>query len=94
MFEFFEADQHVGVQAALPHGVGSGGVVGHAIDPGAQRATRVPAREAAPECEVDLLQQVAAILCVGLVRVGEAFECGAVSGGGFAVSVVLRSFHS
>src|ERR1035438_9879488 len=70
------------------------GVVGYAVDPGAQRAARIPAREAAPECEMYLLQQVAAMVWVGLVRPGEAFQGGAVSGGGFAVSVVLRSFHN
>jgi hypothetical protein len=43
---------------------------------------------------VDFLEQVAAMVGVGLVRPGEAFEGWAVSGGGFAVSVVLRSFHS
>jgi hypothetical protein len=43
---------------------------------------------------VDLLEQVAAMVGIGLVGAGEAFEGGAVSGGGFAVSVVLRSFHS
>src|ERR1022692_283348 len=94
LLQLFQADQGVGVDAALPYDMGYGGVVRHAINPGAQPAPRVPAREAAPEREVDLLQQVAAIVGVGLVRACQAFEGRAVCGGGFAVSVVLQSFHN
>lgn len=92
--EFFQADQKMRVHAPLPYDVGCGGVMGHPIDPGAQRATRIPARETAPKGEVDFLQQVAAMVGVRLVGAGEAFEGGAVCGGGFAVSVVLGSFHN
>ena len=94
MFEFFQADQDMRVATALPDDVGSGGVVSDAIDPGAQRATRVPACETAPEREVNLLEQVAAMVGVGLVGPSQPLERRAVSGGGLAVSVVLRSFHS
>ena len=43
---------------------------------------------------MNFLEKVAAMVRVGLVGTGQAFERGAVSGGCFAVSVVLRSFHS
>ena len=44
--------------------------------------------------EVNFLQKVAAMVRVRLVGTGQAFERRAVSGGCFAVPVVLRSFHS
>src|ERR1017187_5987467 len=95
LVQLFQAEQEIGFSAPLPHGVGRGGVVGHAIDPGAQRAARVPARETAPQRQVDLLEQVAAMVRVRLVGSGEPFQGGAVSFGGFAVPFVLcRSFHN
>jgi hypothetical protein len=94
MVELFQADQHVRVHATLPDRVGCGGVVSNTIHPGAHRATLVPTGKAAPEGKVYFLQKVATIIRVGLVGAGQAFQRGAVSGGSFAVSVVLRSFHS
>jgi hypothetical protein len=42
---------------------------------------------------MDLLEEVAEVVRVGLVGAGEAFEGGAEKGGGFAILIVLRSFH-
>ena len=78
MFEFLQADEGMRVDAPLADHVGNGGVVGDAIDPGAQGTARVPGRKTAPEGEVNLLEEVAEVIRVGLVGTGEAFEGGAV----------------
>ncbi len=44
MFEFLEADEGMRVDAPLADDVGNGGVVGNAIDPGAEGTAGVPGR--------------------------------------------------
>ena len=93
MLQLFQTHQDAGIRASLAQDIGRSGIVGHAIDPGAQGAPRFPGFETAPERQMDLLHEVAAVVGIGLVGACQAFQCGAVSGGGFAISVVLRSFH-
>src|ERR1039457_3852501 len=64
--------------AQLPAHVGRSRIVSDSIDPGAQRASVVETGETSPESNVNLLQQVAARLVVGLVGASQAFECCAI----------------
>ena len=50
------------------------GVVRHSIDPRAQRASTVIASEAAPQRDVNVLQQVAPCLGVAFVAAGQPLE--------------------
>ena len=81
------------MDSALPDDVGNGGVVGDAIDPGTEGTAGVPCGKAAPEGEVNLLEEVAQMVGVGLVGASEAFEGSAEKGGGLAILIILRSFH-
>jgi len=90
--QLFEADEFAGLEAHLAADVGGGGVVGDAIDPGAEGAAAVKGFEAAPEGDVDLLEQVAAEVGVGLPGKGEAPESRAESSNSLFVAPVPVSF--
>lgn len=65
----------------------------NAIDPGSQGAAPVETFEAAPQGEVNFLEQVAPILGIGFVSPREPLERGTERGGGLAVKVLLTLLH-
>jgi hypothetical protein len=75
--------------------MGGSGIVGDAVDPGAEGATAVEGLKAAPEGDVNLLEQIEAGFGVGLPGAGEALEGGAVEVERFfklAIAVGLSMF--
>lgn len=88
--ELVEADQD-GVGAAPGTcDVGARDVVGDPVDPGAQRAATVEARQAVPHLGVDVLLEVAAALGVGLVGAGEPGDGRAEGSDGLVEDVPTR----
>jgi len=93
-FGIFNGDEGFGFASAVAQDVGSGSVVGYAIDPGAKGAAVVESGEAAPEGEVHLLKQVLAGIGVGLPGARHADDRGAVCFNGIAIESVLRGLAS
>ena len=75
--EIIESDQRPRPLAPFVHHMGRRHVVRDAIDPCAQRALTIETIEAPPEIQVDVLEQVLALVCVELVRACEPLDCGA-----------------
>jgi hypothetical protein len=61
-FGLLQRDQGRRVSAALADHVRGGSVVGHAVDPGTERAAPVKAIEAPPQGQMNLLQEIAALV--------------------------------
>jgi len=64
-------------------------MVGNAIDPGPRRATRVEPLVTSPQLKMNLLDQVAALFRVSLVRPRQPFERAAVFVRRIPVQVIL-----
>src|SRR5581483_3881957 len=69
--DFVEADERTGARASLLHCPRDRGVMRHAVDPSSQRAAPLECFEAAPQRQMDLLQQIAAPVGIGLIGIGQ-----------------------
>ena len=76
-------------QLGLPQYVRRCHVVGYAVDPCPKRASPLESRKASPQRDVNLLQQVAALIGVGLMGTGEPSERRTMLGGDLLIQVVL-----
>jgi len=92
-FRLFERDKRREEVFALPAGVRGGGVVRYAIDPGSQGAARIETFEAAPQGEVNFLEQVSPMLRIRFVSACEPIERGMERGGGLTVKIRLTLPH-
>ncbi len=72
--QFVEREHAAGAQALAAGDVGGGHVVRHAIDPGRLRAAAVELGKAAPDGEVDVLQQVLLLVRIGLEGPRQALQ--------------------
>ena len=72
-FELFETHESR-IRAALAKNVRSDNMVGNTIDPGARGTPGIEPLEATPQLKMNLLNQVATLFGVSLVRAGESFE--------------------
>ena len=79
-FELCEAHEISRIRAALPNDVRRGGIVRDAINPRPHRTALLEFVEAAPERDVNLLKQIAALVWIRLVRAHEPLEGWAVGG--------------
>ena len=86
---FFERGELEPAQAHPAGDVRGRRVVRHPVDPGALRTAPVVTGKRPPEREMDVLQQVAAGVGVGLVGVRQALEPVAERAGRFPIEVVL-----
>jgi hypothetical protein len=68
--------------------VAGGGVVGDTVDPGAQAAAPVEPGQAAPERDVDILDQVTPRIGVGLVGPRQALDRRAELRGGGRIALI------
>src|SRR5215469_11287517 len=91
ILEFFQPHKRLG--SRLSQYVRSTHVVGHPIDPGANRATAVKVREATPKSHVNLLHKIAANVWVGLIAASQSLERRAVSCCSILVEFVLRGLN-
>jgi hypothetical protein len=73
-----------------PADLGRRRIVSHPIDPRSERAPAVEPREAAPERDVDLLQEVAAPVGIRLIRPRETSELLAELSRSFLVKLILH----
>ena len=73
-FDLIERGQTVRLPAAIAQHVCGGHVVRHAIYPGSQRTSFAESREAAPQRDMDLLQQILLQMRVRLVGTRETHE--------------------
>jgi hypothetical protein len=88
-----KAEEGVGAGAALVGDPGDGGVVGDTIGPGTESTLGLVAGEAAPESEVNLLEEFAALIRVSFIAAGETGEGGSVVGCGLIVIGVLLAHN-
>jgi hypothetical protein len=72
-FELFETHESL-KDPALAKDVRSGNVVGHPIDPGPRGTAGIEAQETPPQLKMNLLEQVATLFRVSLVRAREPLE--------------------
>ncbi len=66
-----------------------GHVMGDTVHPGSQRTSPVEMREAAPQLQMNVLEQIAARLRVRLIRAREPVERGTVALGHLSVQIIL-----
>ena len=87
-FEFFQAHE-IRKDPALAKDVRRGDMVGNAVDPGPRGTAGIEALKTPPQLKMNLLDQVAALFRVDLVRPREPFERGTVFVRRVPVQVIL-----
>jgi len=88
-FDFFQTHQASESQPPLPNDIRCCRVVRHTIRPGSQRTPPVEEFEAAPQSEMNFLNEIAALVPIGLISVGKPVEGRAERCRCFAIEVVL-----
>ena len=73
-FDFFQTHQASGSQSPLPDHMRCRCVVRHTIRPGSQRTSPVEPFEAAPQREMNFLNEIAALVRIGLISVRKPVE--------------------
>ena len=89
LIELLEADQMRASGISMPAHEARGRVVRHAVDPGAQRALIPESREAAPDGDMDVLQQVLLQTTIPLIRGRQARDRRPKVGDGAGIEIVL-----
>lgn len=87
--DVFETHEILQLRPSLPDDMGRGRIVRNAIDPRSHRTSRLITLETLPELEVNLLQQVPALVGIRLIRAHEPVERGAVGVCGVFIQLIM-----